>query len=111
MHPPCRHLKWPGGCGHDATQGTRRDPTPLGIGRRARTIRRRRGLSLGVAAGLAGISAPYLSMPENGRRRFERRGLLEDIGVVLFDATVPTCPPGGRTDRSDNRAYRTGVDS
>lgn len=30
----------------DATQGTRQDSTPLEIGQRVRTIRRRRGLSL-----------------------------------------------------------------
>ncbi len=37
------------------------------IGARARRIRRRRGLSLDVVAGLAGISETYLSMLELGR--------------------------------------------
>ncbi|GAA1306400.1 helix-turn-helix domain-containing protein [Saccharothrix xinjiangensis] len=84
----------------DATQDTRQDPTPLKIGRRVRTIRRRRGLSLEVAAGLAGISAPYLSMLENGRRRFQRRGLLEDIahalGCSVADLTGQPYLPGDR---------------
>jgi transcriptional regulator with XRE-family HTH domain len=38
------------------------------IGQRVRMVRRRRGLSLEVAAGLAGISPPYLSMLERGQR-------------------------------------------
>jgi len=46
-------------------------------------IRRRRGLSLEVVAGLAGISGGYLSMLENGRRGFNRRGLLEDLASAL----------------------------
>jgi transcriptional regulator with XRE-family HTH domain len=53
------------------------------IGQRVRTVRRRRGLSLDVAAGLAGISAPYLSMLERGLRGFNRRGLLEDLADAL----------------------------
>ncbi|PZS14125.1 MAG: hypothetical protein DLM60_19700 [Pseudonocardiales bacterium] len=53
------------------------------IGARARMIRRRRGLSLEVVAGLAGISGGYLSMLENGRRGFNRRGLLEDLASAL----------------------------
>ncbi|MGB9046932.1 MAG: helix-turn-helix transcriptional regulator, partial [Pseudonocardiaceae bacterium] len=43
------------------------------IGARARKIRTRRGLSLDVAAGLAGISKGYLSMLEHGQRGFNRR--------------------------------------
>ena len=53
------------------------------IGDRTRRIRRRRGLSLQAAADLAGISKPYLSMLENGRRGFERRGLIEDLANAL----------------------------
>ena len=53
------------------------------IGERLRKIRRRRGMSLDTAAGLAGISKAYWSMLENGKRRFERRGLLEDLAGVL----------------------------
>jgi hypothetical protein len=44
----------------------------LSIGERARKIRRRRGLSLEVVAGLAGITAQYLSMLERGLRGFNQ---------------------------------------
>ncbi len=53
------------------------------IGARVRMIRRRRGLSLEVVAGLAGISAQYLSMLEHGKRGFNRRGLIEDLADAL----------------------------
>ncbi len=68
------------------------------IGQRARTIRRRRGLSLDVAAGLAGISTGHLSRLERGERNFERRGLLEDLAAALGCSVVdltgqPYLPP------------------
>jgi transcriptional regulator with XRE-family HTH domain len=53
------------------------------IGARARKIRKRRGLSLDVVAGLAGITAAYLSMLERGLRGFNRRGLIEDLANAL----------------------------
>ncbi|MGH3825425.1 MAG: helix-turn-helix domain-containing protein [Pseudonocardiaceae bacterium] len=53
------------------------------IGARARMIRRRRGLSLEVVAGLAGISKQYLSALERGQRGFNRRGLIEDLAEAL----------------------------
>lgn len=61
-------------------------------------IRRRRGLGLETAAGLAGMSKGYLSMLERGQRRFERRGLLEDLadalGCSVADLTgQPYIPP------------------
>jgi transcriptional regulator with XRE-family HTH domain len=55
----------------------------LSIGQRLRMIRRRRGMSQAVAAGLAGISKPYLSMLERGERGFNRRGLLEDLAEAV----------------------------
>ncbi|MDQ3989208.1 MAG: helix-turn-helix transcriptional regulator [Actinomycetota bacterium] len=58
------------------------------IGARARVIRRRRGMSLDATAGLAGISKSYLSMLETGARRFERRGLLEDLAGALGCSVV-----------------------
>ncbi|MEV6621024.1 helix-turn-helix transcriptional regulator [Amycolatopsis sp. NPDC051106] len=58
-------------------------PLPSEIGQRVRMIRRRRGLSLDVAAGFAGISKPYLSQLETGKRHFERRGLLENLADAL----------------------------
>ena len=82
------------------------------IGRRARMIRRRRGLSLDTAAGLAGISKSYLSLLENGRRRFERRGLLEDLasalGCSVGDLTgQPYVPPD--RDTADAMAALPGI--
>ncbi|MGH8904180.1 MAG: helix-turn-helix domain-containing protein, partial [Egibacteraceae bacterium] len=58
------------------------------IGARARMIRRRRGLSLEVVAGLAGITAGYLSMLERGLRGFNRRGLIEDLADALGCSVV-----------------------
>ncbi|MDQ3150469.1 MAG: helix-turn-helix transcriptional regulator [Actinomycetota bacterium] len=58
------------------------------IGARARLIRRRRGMSLDVAAGLAGISKSYLSMLELGQRGFNRRGLIEDLAEALSCAVA-----------------------
>ncbi|HEV7450411.1 MAG TPA: helix-turn-helix domain-containing protein [Pseudonocardiaceae bacterium] len=77
----------------------------LSIGARARMIRRRRGLSLDVVAGLAGISKPYLSVLERGQRGFNRRGLIEDLaealGCSVADLTgQPYLPP----DRESARA-------
>jgi transcriptional regulator with XRE-family HTH domain len=68
------------------------------IGARARKIRCRRGLSLDVAAGLAGITKGYLSMLERGQRGFNRRGLIEDLADALGCSVVdltgqPYVPP------------------
>ncbi|MGH3752880.1 MAG: helix-turn-helix domain-containing protein [Pseudonocardiaceae bacterium] len=59
------------------------DAESIEIGRRARMIRKCRGLSLDVVAGLTGITAPYLSMLERGQRGFNRRGLIEDLAGAL----------------------------
>lgn len=53
------------------------------IGERARKIRRRRGLSVEAAAGLAGVDKSFLSRLETGKRAFTRRGLLEDLAAAL----------------------------
>jgi transcriptional regulator with XRE-family HTH domain len=70
------------------------------IGRRIRMIRRRRGLGLATAAGLAGVSKQYLSMIERGERHINRRGLLEDIATALgcsvVDLTGQPYLPGDR---------------
>jgi len=82
------------------------------IGLRPRLIRRRRGLSLEVAAGLAGISTGYLSRLERGERNFERRGLLEDLagalGCSVADLTKQPCPPTDR-DTADAMATLPGI--
>ncbi|MGH3885320.1 MAG: helix-turn-helix domain-containing protein, partial [Pseudonocardiaceae bacterium] len=72
------------------------------IGAHARMIRRRRGLSLEVVAGLAGITGGYLSMLERGLRGFNRRGLIdglaEALGCSVADLTgQPYLPPDRAT--------------
>jgi transcriptional regulator with XRE-family HTH domain len=70
------------------------------IGARARMIRRRRGLSLEVTGGLAGITAQYLSMLERGLRGFNRRGLIEDLANALGCSVVDlTGQPYAQSDR------------
>jgi transcriptional regulator with XRE-family HTH domain len=61
------------------------DPSPedQAIGWRTRVVRGRRGMSLDVAAGLAGISKSQLSKLENGIKGFTQRGLLEDLAQAL----------------------------
>ncbi|MDT5042666.1 MAG: hypothetical protein QOE51_3651 [Actinoplanes sp.] len=54
-----------------------------GIGTRIRRYRRSRGLSLDQAAGLAGISKPYLSRLERGERAANSRSLLNRISSAL----------------------------
>ena len=53
------------------------------IGARIRRYRRSRGLSLDQAAGLAGISKPYLSRIERAERPIDSRGLLLQIATAL----------------------------
>lgn len=53
------------------------------IGARVRMIRRRRGMTLEVAAGLAGMDKSYLSRLEHGKRQFDRRGIIEDLADAL----------------------------
>ena len=78
------------------------------IGQRLRMIRRRRGLGLTVAAGLAGISKPYLSMLERGERGFNRRGLIEDLAVALSCSVADlTGRPYLGTDRGTAAALAT----
>lgn len=63
-------------------------PSPVEIGARVRAIRRQRGLSLDVAAGLAGISKSYLALLERGERHFNRRGLIEDVARALSCSVI-----------------------
>ncbi len=64
------------------------------IGARARMIRQRRGLSLKVAAELAGISKGYLSLLETGERPFDRRQLINQVANALG------CSPRDLTDEA-----------
>ncbi|MGH3567510.1 MAG: helix-turn-helix domain-containing protein [Pseudonocardia sp.] len=72
---------------------TAASPEDQAIGGRARFIRERRGLSLDVAVGLAKISKSYLFKLEIGKRRFIRRGLIEDLAQAL------SCSPADLTGR------------
>ncbi len=75
------------------------------LGEQVRRVRRRRGLSLEATSGLAGISKPYLSMLENGQRRFTRRGLVEDLAEAL-DCSVADLTGHASTSR-DRRSAET----
>jgi transcriptional regulator with XRE-family HTH domain len=82
------------------------------IGARARMIRRRRGLSLAVVAGLAGITKTYLSMLELGQRGFNRWGLIEDLAEALGCSVVDlTGQPYLAPDRAtaEGRAELSGI--
>lgn len=57
--------------------------TPESIGANLRQIRRARGKSLTVVAGLAGISPSYLSRLESGDRALDRRSLLVALANAL----------------------------
>lgn len=76
------------------------------IGRRLRQIRHARGKSLTVIAGLAGISASYLSRLESGERALDRRSLISALADALEVApTEITCaalraPREGHDDRA-----------
>jgi transcriptional regulator with XRE-family HTH domain len=80
-------------------------PNPADIGERARMIRKRRGLSLKAAAGLAGMAPSYLSMLENGQRRFDRRGLINDVANALGCSPIDlTGEPYGPSDHATAQA-------
>ncbi len=85
---------------------------PVEIGRRARVIRRLRGLSLDVVGGLAGMSEDHLSMLESGERRFERCGQIEDlanaIGCSVTDLTGQPYLPVDRAT-ADAQAVVPGI--
>src|SRR5690349_6229063 len=72
-----------------------------GIGTRIRRYRRYRGLSLDQAAGLAGISKPYLSRLERGERSADSRALLNRISSAL---QVPVPDLTGRPYAMGGRA-------
>jgi transcriptional regulator with XRE-family HTH domain len=77
------------------------------IGARIRRLRRSRGLSLDQAAGLAGISKPYLSRLERGERSVDSRALLHQIATALeVSITDLTGQPYVPRDREHADAHR-----
>lgn len=48
-----------------------------------RRVRRRRGLTLVVLAGMSGLSVPFLSMVENGQRTLTRRDHVNALAAAL----------------------------
>ena len=82
------------------------------IGARLGWIRRRRGLSQEVVAGLVGITGAYLSMLERGLRGFNRRGLIEDLADALGCSVADlTGQPYATLDRAtiEGRAALPGI--
>jgi transcriptional regulator with XRE-family HTH domain len=71
------------------------------IGQRVRTIRRRRGLSVETAAGLAGIDKSFLSRLERGERPFIRRGLVENLATALSCSVADLTSQPYRTESHD----------
>jgi len=53
------------------------------IGERLRELRRWRGMTLAEVAGLAGVSAAYLSMAERGLRLVDRRSMISALATAL----------------------------
>ena len=69
------------------------------IGARIAYWRRRRGLTQGVLAGLAGVSQAYISQVEVGRKGIERRSTLVAIAAALqVTVTDLVGEPGDPTD-------------
>jgi transcriptional regulator with XRE-family HTH domain len=69
------------------------------IGRRVRSCRRYRGVSLQVLADRSGLSKSFLSMVENGQRQLERRrdifAIADALQVSVQDLTGAPFPPTG----------------
>ncbi|UJW32372.1 helix-turn-helix domain-containing protein [Saccharothrix sp. AJ9571] len=64
------------------------DSNPAEIGARIERIRKRRGLSLEQAAGLAGIGKTTLAYYESGERRIGKRKTLENLAAALTCAVT-----------------------
>jgi transcriptional regulator with XRE-family HTH domain len=76
------------------------------IGRRVREVRAWRGLSVAAVAGLAGISAPYLSMIERGQRPVTKYALLESLAQALRISPMElTGKPYQPTDPVSNQSH------
>lgn len=78
------------------------------IGRRVREVRSWRGMKLKPTAELAGMSASYLSMIENGKRPVTQRHILEALARAL--RVAPTELTGRPWDRDHNHNAETHPD-
>jgi transcriptional regulator with XRE-family HTH domain len=58
-------------------------PDEATVGQRLRALRLWRGMSLSEVAGLAGLSAPFLSMAERGLRTIDRRSTISALAGAL----------------------------
>jgi anti-sigma regulatory factor (Ser/Thr protein kinase) len=74
---------WCGGCAGSDDRPGRAYAVTGDIGMRLRGWRMRRGMSLAVLAGLSGVSAPYLSMVENGQRGLNRWSTIVAVANAL----------------------------
>ncbi|WP_328915022.1 MULTISPECIES: helix-turn-helix domain-containing protein [unclassified Streptomyces] len=75
-------------------------------GRRLRSARRQRGMSLRTLAGLSGLSIGFLSMVENGQRHLDRTGHITALADALRIApTELTGRPFAPTDPSTASAH------
>ena len=78
----CRECSACGGRGRES------DARTGDIGVRLRSLRRQRGMTLTVLAGLCGFSPAYLSMVENGKRKLDR------WSTIVAVANALRVPPG-----------------
>lgn len=81
------------------------DEGTSGIGQRLREIRAWRDLSLRAAAGLAGFSASYLSMIENGDRVVDKRSTLEALASALRVAPSELTSTPWEIDPADSSGH------
>ena len=67
------------------------------IGIRLRSLRRQRGMTLTVLAGLCGVSPAYLSMVENGKRKLDRWSTIVALanGLRIPPAELALDDPAG----------------
>lgn len=69
----------------------------LNVGARLHALRLRRGMTLEVLAGLAGVAPSYLSMIENGKRRLDRYSTIISLAAALRVPPAELAP--GMPDR------------
>jgi transcriptional regulator with XRE-family HTH domain len=91
-----------------ATSGESAVTVPAGddLGMRLRAARRRRGMSLAVLGGLCDLSASYLSMVENGKRRLDSYSLILALAAALGVPPADIAPgmPDSATPPARGRA-------